>query len=270
MKKIIFFDLDGTLLTKEKRVLLESKEAIKRARENGMEVVICSGRTPSAAKFYQQEAGAGRYVITTNGTAIFDTLEEELLYSCPLEKEFCKSFYDYVIKNDLFFRIDNKYGRYFNQERNRVFDEILFDEEPEKFFEENMILQFSVGSKNSQDIDDTIQVFLKNFPDVKVENRFIASGTADKLEIINVINKNASKGNAVMGLCKYLKISTDDAVAFGDDNNDISMLKVVGHPIAMGNARDEIKYLAKEVASTNNEPGISKILDRFIEENKEL
>lgn len=268
MKRIVFFDLDRTLLNSELEVLEENKKAIKRALENDIEVVICSGRQQSQARYYQEKAGAGRYVITTNGAEIYDTLEEEQLFNCSLEKDFCKTLYDYIIRNDLFFRIDTKYGRYFNDESTRLLDEILFNEEPNKFFNENTILQISVGSKESIKINELIE-YLDNFPNVKIENRYITKLTPEPLDVINVINKNASKGNAISGLCKYLKIDPKDAICFGDDYNDISMFETVGHPVAMGNACDELKNMAKEITSDNNKPGIAEVLNRIIEENKE-
>lgn len=269
MKKIVFFDLDGTLLTKDKTVLAENKEAIKRARETGIEIVICTGRPKAQAEVYQEEAGAGRYIITTNGAEIYDTAIKEQLFSCYLDNQFCKDFYKYIIENDLFFRVDTKYARYINQEHNRIMNEVLFDENPEKFFDENEILQISIGSMDSNKTNNAIQ-YLKANPDVKVENRYIAKLTKDPLDIINIVNRNVSKGNAIEGLCKYLKINVDEAVAFGDDYNDVSMLKAVGYPVAMGNSYDEIKALAKEVTTKNNEPGIADILNRIIKENKEL
>ena len=268
MKKIVFFDLDRTLLNSDLDILEENKKAIKNARENGVEIAICSGRQQSQVRFYQEKSGAGRYIITTNGAEIYDTLEEEQLFKCPLEENFCKDLYNYIIKNDLFFRIDTKYARYFNEEHNRILNEVLFDEEPNKFFNENDVLQFSVGSVDSEKIDKLIE-YLKKFPEVKVECRYIARITADRLDIINILNKNASKGNAIRGLCKYLKIDFKDAVCFGDDYNDISMFQAVGYPIAMRNACDELKNMAKEVTSDNNEPGIAEVLNRMIEENKE-
>lgn len=268
MTKIIFLDLDGTLLTEEKYVLEESKKSIKKAIENGIEVVICSGRQKEAIIKYQKEAGTGRFVITTNGAEIYDTGSEEQLYNCSIEKKYLRMIFKYILENDLFFRIDTKYARYFNQERNRITeDEILFDEDLEKFIEENDILQISIGSKDSKDIDNVVK-FLNKFSDIKIENRYITEITADRLDVINIINKNASKGNAVLGLCKYLKINPEEAVAFGDDYNDLSMLRAVGHSVAMGNAFEDIKYIASEVTKTNNEPGISEVLYRLIEENK--
>ena len=268
MKKIVFFDLDGTLLNEEKSILKENKESIKKACENGIEVVICSGRQQSQVRYYQKEAGAGKYIITTNGAEIYDTELEEQLFNCSLEKEFCKEFYKYIVENKLFFRIDTKYARYINQEKNRLMDELLFNEEHNKFFEENIVLQFSVGSISSAKIDEVIE-YLKKFPYIKVENRYNAKLTADPLDIINVINKNASKGNAIRGLCKYLKINVEDAIAFGDDNNDISMFEAVGYPIAMGNASNKLKSMAKEVILGNDVPSIAEVLNRLTEQNKE-
>ena len=60
MFKIVFFDLDGTLLNSKKEVLEENKKAIQNALDNGIEVCICTGRQKTAARHYQEMAGAGR------------------------------------------------------------------------------------------------------------------------------------------------------------------------------------------------------------------
>ena len=267
MKKIVFFDLDGTLLNEKKKIFSENKDAIKKARENGIEVVICSGRQQSQVRFYQEIAGASKYIITTNGAEIYDTeLKEQLFYSA-IEEEICNEIYKYVMKKNLFFRIDTKYARYFNQEKNRVMDEVLFNENPDKFFQENIVLQYSVGSINSTDIDELID-YLKKFPSIKIENRYLAKLPEDLLDIINIVNKSVSKGNAIRGLCKYLKINFEDAVAFGDDLNDISMFEAVGYPIAMGNAYTDLKNMAKEIILENTKPGIAEVLNRLIDENE--
>ena len=83
---------------------------------------------------------------------------------------------------------------------------------------------------------------------------------------INIINKKASKGNAISKLCKHLKIDLSEVIAFGDDLNDISMMNTVGYGIAMENAGEEIKKIAKEIIGTNTEPSIAKTLNRIIEE----
>ncbi len=124
------------------------------------------------------------------------------------------------------------------------------------------MLQFSVGSTDSKNIDEVIDMLDDS---MKVENRFISGYLPVEHEIINIINKSVSKGNGILGLCKYLKIKPEEAMAFGDDLNDISMMKSV-YGVAMGNAFDEVKVLAKEITKTNEEPGIAEILNRIIEE----
>ena len=118
-----------------------------------------------------------------------------------------------------------------------------------------------------KDIDEIIENLDES---LKVENRFIAENLPGEVHVINIINKSASKGNAILGLCKYLKIKPEEAMAFGDDYNDISMMNAV-YGVAMGNAFDDIKSLSKEVLrTTNNEAGIAEVLNRIVEERKDI
>ena len=262
MFKIVFFDLDGTLLTHKKEVLEENKKAIKKALENGIEVCVCTGRQKMAAEHYRNMAGTGRYIICENGAEIYDAVNKEELFTCALDKEFCKMMYEHVLSKKLFARLDTKYARYITDMNLKVINEIPMEEDYEKFFEENDVLQFSVGSTDSKNIDEVIDMLDDS---MKVENRFISGYLPVEHEIINIINKSVSKGNGILGLCKYLKIKPEEAMAFGDDLNDISMMKSV-YGVAMGNAFDEVKVLAKEITKTNEEPGIAEILNRIIEE----
>ena len=265
MKKIVFFDLDGTLLTSKKEILQENIEAIKKARNNGIEICICSGRPITAAKKYKEMSGAGRYIISTNGAEIFDTEENEELFSVSLEQQFCINLYEYAVKNNLFMRIDTKYGRYVNIERYKILDDMLFQEDYKKFFKGNNILQFSIGSRDSKIIDEIVKE-IKQDCNISIANRFASGMLPDELDIINIVNSCASKGNAILGLCKYLKIPQKDSIGFGDDYNDISMMNSVGYGVAMGNSFDEVKAVAKEIITTNDEPGIAKFLNNLISE----
>ena len=84
--------------------------------------------------------------------------------------------------------------------------------------------------------------------------------TADKAAII--INKNATKENALLTLSDYYNISTDNIIAFGDDINDIGMLKTAGIGVAMGNASDKIKTFADYITDTNDNEGVSQWLNK--------
>lgn len=265
MVKVVFCDLDGTLLTTKKEILDENIEAIKRTRESGIEVYICSGRHINDVRPYREKAGAGKYTISINGTEISDEETQDVLFDCALDEDFCIKAYEYALENKLFFRIDTKYARYINIERYIIKREIIFDEpDYKKFFRENKVLQMTLGSRNSEDINKVENLY-KDDPRIRIANRFMSGMLPDSVDMIEFINPSASKGNAIIGLCKFLRIDPKDAVAFGDDNNDISMLEAVGRGIAMGNALNSVKEVANEVIENNNEAGIAKVLNEIVD-----
>ena len=271
MKKILFFDLDGTLLTTKKDVLDENKEAIRKAQEAGIEVVICSGRQLNAVKRYRDLAGAGKYIICANGAEIINTETNNVLFSCPIDRDVCERLVDLVRDKSIYVRIDTKYARYISDAGLGLTEEVGFNiSEIDQIVEENEILQMSFGVKEEIDADKLMENIAKII-DIKVENKFYADYLPEdkRLWIINIINTSVSKGNAIVGLCKYLRIDVDkEAVAFGDDKNDISMMELVKNSIAMGNGDKVVKEKASKVIGHNDEPSIAEEIYKIIEDNK--
>lgn len=271
MKKIVFFDLDGTLLTDSKEVLEENKDAIRRAKEIGIEIAICTGRQSNAAKEFKEKADTGKYMICMNGAEIIDTESGEELFASAIDEDVAKALYNYAKDNNLVMKIDTRFARYITKFDYALNQEYEFTEDENRFFNENKVLQISFGAKTENEINDFIENVINKIPGVKVYNKYFnVLPSLDKaLWYINVVNSSVSKGNAINGLCRYLKVNLDDVVCFGDDLNDLSMIQMVGHGIAMGNALDIIKENAKEVIGTNETPAIARVLDRFIKEIEE-
>ena len=271
MKKILFFDLDGTLLTTKKDVLEENKIAIQKARETGIESVICSGRQLNAVKSFRDMAGAGKYIICANGAEIINTETNDVLFSCPIDKEKCRELIDLVKNKNVYIRIDTKYARYISDKELALTEEIGFDiNEIDQIIEENDVLQLTFGTKEESYMDELIK-YISNFINIKVENKFYADYYPEvkRMWLINIINNSVSKGNAIIGLCRYLRINIDkEAVAFGDDKNDISMMEAVKNSIAMGNGDSVVKEKASKVIGNNDEPSIAKEIYSIIEDNK--
>ena len=263
MYKAVFLDLDGTLLTDDKKVSEENKKAIKYVQSKGGIACICSGRQKDAVKAYKEMAGCDKYIICSNGTQIYDCEKDEELFSCNLERSICNTLANYVIENNFYIRIETSYCRYVNSKDYFVKYEIILDSNEELFeiINKNNILQVTIGTKTEEDMKKVIE-FIENLrrTDIKIENVYPPDEHAAKAWSANIINKNASKGNAIHGLCKYLKIDIEDVIAMGDDSNDISMMKTVGLGVAMGNAGDDVKKYAKEIAKTNMENGVAEIL----------
>ena len=78
--------------------------------------------------------------------------------------------------------------------------------------------------------------------------------------------KGATKEKAIEALCNHLKISPSQIPAFGDDFNDIGMLKLCGKGIAMGNAIKEVKEAATEICQTNENDGVARWIEKSLGE----
>lgn len=261
MYKAVFLDLDDTLLDKEKNVSKENIEAIKYVKEKGGLVCIASGRSIEMTKKYRNLANTSRYIIYSNGAGIFDCDANEKLFSADIEKEICFNLYNYAIENNFGIRIDTPYGRYITDEKYAVGFEILLNSgEGKDIIIDNDILQISLITETEKQRTDMIDFVNNNIAKtVKVENIF-KTGRREEFFAINIINTNASKGNAINGLCKFLKININDVIAIGDGVNDISMIKTAGFGVAMENGAPELKAVADEITTTNLENGVAKIL----------
>jgi Cof subfamily protein (haloacid dehalogenase superfamily) len=263
MYKAVFLDLDGTLLDNEKNISKENIEAIERAKAKGVLVCICSGRQIDITREYKNMAHASNYMICSNGAIIYDDDLGEELFSAYMEKDFCKEAYEYVEKNGLTIRFDTKYGRYVNNENFNTSTEILLTEGIDKFLADNEIIQMSIVGNTFEEIDkarDSLNVEGKN---TSIGNRY-SEEFPKHYCAFNCINDSVSKGNAIRGLCKYLKIDLKDIIAIGDESNDVSMVEVAGLGIAMENGFDDVKAVAKEITKSNVENGVAFILNKYI------
>ena len=261
MYKAVFLDLDDTLLDKEKNISKENLEAIEYVKEKGGFVFIASGRSIEATKKYKNIANTSRYIIYSNGAGIFDCDANEKLFSADIEKDICLNLYNYAIENEFGIRIDTPYGRYISNEKYALRLDIVFKlEEGKNIIIGNDILQISFLTENEEKRTQLIDFVNENISKtVKIENIF-KTGYSEEFFAINIVNTNVSKGNAISGLCKFLKIDIKDVIAIGDGLNDISMIKMAGLGVAMENSNPEVKAVADIVTSTNLENGVAKVL----------
>ena len=272
MVKIIYFDLDGTLLNSEKKVSDANKLAIKRAYDSGIEIVVCTGRQNKAARKFKELIGVGKYMICSNGSEIIEIDSGEELFSNCIEKESVEVLYKHFRENPSIvnFKFDTKYARYVLKPDILIDDTIDFDETDTKFFDDNNILQIVVVFKDEQSCDNFAEN-IKKIYGVKVEYKFSLKSkeTGERLFYLDLVNSSVSKGNSINGLVRYLKLNMGNVVCFGDDINDLSMIQMAGHGIAMGNASEILKENADEVIGDNNTDDISKVIDRIILENEQ-
>lgn len=85
-------------------------------------------------------------------------------------------------------------------------------------------------------------------------------------KLVQIMNKHVSKQSGIMRLCNHYGVSSSEIIVFGDDYNDIELFRMAGYSVAMQNGVPELKDMANEIADTNDNDGVAKVLERIFKE----
>ncbi len=285
MYKLITVDLDGTLLNKYGEVTEHSKNIIKRLTEQGILVVLASGRISESVLTIAKEIGANKYYISGNGSVLYDMQKEEIIYEKYLSKEKVLELVELCEKNSIYYNIYTESSviakslnynvAFYNYENTKkssdkkteinIVDDVykyVKDLNTNKFLkmticDENKIVFASIlrKIKNIQDID-VLEVSHMSKKKIKMGTKEISVGYF----YTEISSKNVDKWYAIEEIMKKEKINKDEVISFGDNNNDILMIKNAGLGIAMGHSNEQVKKVAKFVTKTNDEDGVAEAL----------
>ena len=248
---IILSDLDGTLFRNDKSISEYTKETIRRAQANGILFGICTARAKvNAVKFLE---GIEPDILITNGGGIV-YYQDKKIYNCEFSVEEVRKLIAAafeVFGKDVILSADNEHALYSNSR----------EELGDKFWTFNDFLDFQ---------EPCMKMCIESLDKEKVEKvaSVIGLENVDYLPFSDIpwyklSKKAATKEKAIEELCCHLNITSSKIAAFGDDFNDIGMLKLCGKSIAMENAIEEVKQSAGQVCASNENDGVAK----WIKEN---
>ncbi|MGN0334898.1 MAG: Cof-type HAD-IIB family hydrolase [Lachnospiraceae bacterium] len=269
-KKMIFLDLDGTLLDDEKKLPEANRQAITEALEAGHIVLICTGRPLCSAKKQIPRLGLDRpgcYAITYNGGLIWDSYKEEIVYKKTLpidqvayvfEKAREWKLHAQTYTEDGFIcEQDNQEGRdyeKFTQVDRKIVKDVIVElngQEPCKVL--------TIAKKGERAYSEAFRRELEPWGRDKVNMAF------SNAQYMEITPAGISKGNAIPYMAKFLGIPVENTIAVGDAENDITMIQAAGLGAVMKNASDEIKEYADYVTEkTNNEGGVAEVIRKFM------
>lgn len=256
MRKIVFFDIDGTLWDYQNTIPQSTIDAIHALRENGHLAFLCTGRTTAFVRdekllnigFDGIVAGCGTYIEYEGERIFYKKLEQEEI-RCALEV--FERFHMPVIaegREFLYFREaefgDNNYGDKLKAE---IGEYIRPLEDYENQWE---VSKFSC--ETGDDYQKAIEE-LDSWLDALVHVE----------QAVEFVPKGLSKASGIRMVCEELGIAHEDTYAFGDSINDVEMLKFAAHGIAMGNGTEVAKKAADYVTSDLMEDGIANGLKHF-------
>lgn len=266
MYKAIFIDIDGTLRDNNKKISQRTINAIKKVTDSNILVIICSGRPRKYTEDISKQCFASRYIITSNGSNIYDYEENKVLYNSIMDKKALLELYEIANSEDATFVMNVGEGRVVNKVRNPEQEKKL-EGNVKDFIYKNDIVQCIIADSDFNKIKKLIPK-VEKVKNVEIKNRHksLIDPSFPKNDSIycDVANIESSKGMAVEKLCKILNIDLKDTIAIGDDFNDLSMFDKVGYSIAMDNANPKIKERASEVTLSNEDDGVAVFLEKLL------
>lgn len=269
MYKIIALDMDGTLLNDKKVITDKTKDALIKARERGVKVVLASGRPVDGLKKYLKELNLisdEEYVLSFNGSLVQKVKSEEVIYEIGLKGKDLHYLYDISQNLDVNIHafsaskglITPKASKYTKVEADLNGIDFSICDFGDISEDEHIVKVMFI------DEEEIIDRVIKNLPAEIYEKYKVVRSTPFFLE---EINKKSGKATGLAALAKYLNVSKDEIIAVGDAENDLDMIEYAGLGVAMGNASEKVKKAADYITGSNNEDGIAEIIEKFILNN---
>lgn len=292
MYKLVAIDLDGTMLNQYGVVTQNTKEAIQKVQEAGIEVIIASGRPIDSIKTIAKEIKSEKYFISGNGAIIYDMAKNEIIYENTLKKQkvleiikICEEnsiYYNIYTENEIVAKSLQCNVLYYHKENankeekdkthinivENVYDYIANRDEK--------IVKITVCDSN-QVIFNSIMRKLKELDDIEVlevshmSRKMIRQGTEEipiEYFYTEISAKNVDKWNAIEFLKEKMKIKTEEIIAIGDNINDKKMIENAGLGVAMGQSHPEIKAVANQTTASNLEDGVAQFLYLIIPDSE--
>ncbi|MFD2617775.1 Cof-type HAD-IIB family hydrolase [Terrilactibacillus laevilacticus] len=279
--KLIAIDLDGTLLTRERKISETNIKALKEAQRQNIQITIATGRASFDVNTKLREIGLEANIIGTNGASVH-TQDGKLLYSAKLNKPSImkdikwlldQHFYIGIYTQDIIFvptdgvdwlqeELDHlkkheERAEGFQEATRRDYYRTLdrIDELQDPRIDITKVLVFSND-------DEKLARGRQHFSD-QMDVNMVTSGTGN----FEIMANGVSKGHALKLLAKHLNIQLDQTVAIGDNYNDLSMFEVAGISVAMGNAYQDIKEACQMITKRCEEDGVAYAINQLLKEN---
>jgi len=252
-KKAIFFDVDGTLIDRQDNIheaTEKTKEIIRRMNDLGHYPIVSTGRPMCMINENIRSIGFKNF-LSSGGNYV--VINGEVIYSCEMNKERLKKALEDAIELGLALYFENNEKCFVSP---RVKNKMLFD-----FMDRVGVDIFEI----TEDIND-VPIYKANLLwknkrafdlfHKKYKDEFNFAVFAGNNGSTDMIAKGSSKATGATKVLETLNIDIKDAYAIGDSHNDVEIIQMVGHGIAMGNGVDEVKRVAEVVTKSVKEEGI--------------
>ena len=289
MYKLVAIDLDGTLLDSYGKVSDYNKEALMKAQENGVMVVLSSGRPIASVKSFAQDVGAKDYIVCGNGAILYDLKNDKIAFGDYIDKNRVLKLIKICDDNSIFYSVytdklvlTKSYS--FNM---KVFNYENLDKPEDKktnikiveniyeYIEKNEdanVLKITICDEDQIIFKRIINIF-KEIPNLSVldvshmSRKIIKIGNQDfpiEYYYTEITNENVNKWKAIEKLIEMENIDRADTVGIGDNLNDKELIQNSGLGILMANANPIMQKFSDVMTDDNNSDGVGKAIYKYV------
>ena len=266
MGKLIFLDVDGTIVPLGQVPSKTTVEAVRTARANGHKVFLSTGRREADVPEAVRSIGFDGGIYSAGGRAVVNGKE---ILNRPMPEHLVQQATGILQERNLYFILECASGAYMGT-KSRMFSNTV-----------NQMIKLLQGAiqiadqKQRPEHDPVYKIVFLADSNAQIEQvirRLNAAATVVYSSSLfpgipsftgEISRKNVNKGDALTRICEYLNAEIEDCIAFGDSMNDIEILQAAGLGIAMGNADACVKAIADQVCEGCEEDGIAKTLARM-------
>ncbi|RLQ95914.1 Cof-type HAD-IIB family hydrolase [Falsibacillus albus] len=253
MNKMVFFDIDGTLLDHDKNLPASTKKAVQMLKDKGIFVAIATGRAPFMYESLRKELDIDSFVSFNGQYVVF---ENEVIYKNPLKTEDLEVLaahsgekgHPLVHLTDHTMKANHKHHPFIEESMGSL--KMVHPEYEPEFYQENEIYQSLLFCGHPEEHyyrDQFNQFKLIRWHDYSVD----------------ILPRGGSKAEGIKQMISRVGLEFKDVYAFGDGFNDVEMLESVGTGVAMGNAHPSVKEFADHVTEDVAQEGIYKGLKKL-------
>lgn len=274
--KAIVLDIDGTLLTSEKKISEKTKQSLIHAQKKGVKVILASGRPTSGmlslAKELLMDVYEG-FLVSYNGAVAMDCLTHQPIFSKVIPNDSAKKILNHLKQFQLIPMINDETYMYVNDVYN---NQLQLPDGPFNIIEyESRGGQFLLCEvKDLAEFVDfpLYKILIAGDPEYLQQNHLaIKEPFLDQVTAafsapfyLEFTMKGIDKAKALNEIAAQLSITQNEILSFGDGQNDRSIIEYAGTGIAMGNAVDKLKEIADDVTLSNDEDGIAVALEKYL------
>lgn len=264
--KMIVLDLDGTLVNNKKEITFRNKKTLIRAQQEGVKVVLASGRPTQGIVPLADDLELfryGGYILSYNGGKIIEYPNRKIIYESVLPPSVIPELYGMAKEQDVtIISYDDK--------------EIITENPGNKYVQ----IESRLNNMKIKEVNSFVKAI--DFPVTKC----LIVGDGDILEPLTEIMKvrfgdrmniyrsepfflelmpqHIDKAYSLGKLAEYTGISSEEMIACGDGFNDLSMVCFAGLGVAMSNAQPAVKEAADYITGSNEEDGVAQVVEKFI------